>query len=1281
MRRTPLLAWMMMMVVVEVCVAHAPSAKKATATKSAPATKTAGKPAPSAKVTPKADPKPATKDTAKAAKKDKPPSADAKAKAKQGKPAAKPAESPRLQKLKKLTFDRKASSILKAWSTPPESASEKAEAKEPDDAKGADGKSAPKKTDPLDAELATFQRHVTLGAWDEAKAYLASLPEKEAKAGYEQLLKSLKETQSAKVAAQRARIPAQYVERNEFSPSDVLALAELAPMKLEPAHLDELGAILKLSVDGGAAIDHTVALLDAEAKKPDDSSALTRRQTAIVLMAAQRPIEAGGFLPDLASAVADNDHEALNLLARHFVALHEKEKKTEFLEKAWDATQSALAAEAPEKKHQEEALRRAVELAPRLRDELGARWLAESFTTRSKRGKDILTTIGSLAASGLQRSPTDPSGRLAELKLQKTAIEALLRAEPETAAAWRDTLDLLARNWLREAKFAQQFATSSSLGPRMQRDSYGNFFFGGGAGRTTMNRQQNNQPQAIDVKDILDVAPQENWLQHVEPALKPGFAVVSARLYLKVGAEEEAFPFIEGIAKTQPDEAKKLVDEFLRVWTRNHDPNANRRRTNPYVFMWGYERRAESIPLTRSKQQRDLVELTEWVGKLRGLPVGGLDEKLLADAFTSCHSSAEVYRLEAIEKVFGSLDGLKPATLAAMVQKMRENLAGQWRQPAVQKRNKTKRKASDIRLEVERGYRVAGAVVDDGLAKYPDAWSLALAKAALLLDENDYRQELEKSSEFTERRAEALAAFRKAAELYAEAAPKLAEDDESAQAYQQWFYAGLGASDLGRITEDKQADARQPELIRAAILALPGPAAERHLGKFANALFTRMSAVKPAVKFRYLNAGFQIVGDHEQAYEAKKLYEYYSDLVTEIKLDAVVDGSDAVGHERPFGLFVNLRHTREIERESGGFGRYLQNQSSGQSFYYNYGRPLSDYRDRFETAARQALEEHFEVLSVTFQTPEVASKATAEYGWRITPYAYLLLKARGPQVDRLAPLRVDLDFLDTSGYVILPIESPAVPIVASQAVGDPRPAANLDVMQTLDERQARDGKLVLEIKATANGLVPPLEDLLEIQPQEFDVVATEDQGLAVSHFDKEGDGTTVVSERDWLLTLRAKPDLKQPPGSFRFATALRDDAKMTYQRYVDADLLEVEPVLSLEQEYAAPDYAPLWAGLGALVIVAATGIIFLRRLRRPRHREESAWPLPDHLTPFTVIGYLERIRDHNGLDAKEQKELAVTLSGLEQRFFAEADAPSPDHPIDQPDLRDVAERWRSRVSS
>src|SRR5262249_16589870 len=152
-------------------------------------------------------------------------------------------------------------------------------------------------------------------------------------------------------------------------------------------------------------------------------------------------------------------------------------------------TQSALALQASEKQkdEQQEALKRAVELAPRLKEELGQAWLDQSFTRELNRGMTILATIGELSANGLLRQAHSPHERLKTLKLQRTAIEALLRAAPARAKEWHDTLTLLANNWLREAEFSQQHAASASA--RMRRDRWGNIYFmyddyfGGGMGR------------------------------------------------------------------------------------------------------------------------------------------------------------------------------------------------------------------------------------------------------------------------------------------------------------------------------------------------------------------------------------------------------------------------------------------------------------------------------------------------------------------------------------------------------------------------------------------------------------------------------------------------------------------------------------------------------------------------------------------------------------------------------------------------------------------------------
>ena len=280
---------------------------------------------------------------------------------------------------------------------------------------------------------------------------------------------------------------------------------------------------------------------------------------------------------------------------------------------------------------------------------------------------------------------------------------------------------------------------------------------------------------------------------------------------------------------------------------------------------------------------------------------------------------------------------------------------------------------------------------------------------------------------------------------------------------------------------------------------------------------------------------YRIVGDASQAYEARKVCDYYKDLNREIQLEAVFDGPTSIEPSQPFGVYVNIRHTREIERESGGFGRYLQNQNQGTSFYYNYGRPLENYRDKFQDAATKALQEHIEVISVTFQTEQVTSLPLPEMGWRVTPYAYLLLKAKSPKVDRIPSIRLDLDFMETSGYVILPVESPRVAVNCSVEKTSSRPFRDVKITQILDERQSADGKLILEIKSTGHGLVPPVEQLIDFNSvPSFVVEKIDDQGLSVSRFDEESSAAGIISERSSPVTLKAAGGLNALPETLHF---------------------------------------------------------------------------------------------------------------------------------------------------
>lgn len=1110
----------------------------------------------------------------------------------------------------------------------------------------------------IEEEMSALQRNVTLGDWAAVRTYYATLTEDERKAGYERMLQSLQQGPQKKPNVPQQGQP--YLEKNRFSPADVLGLAEVRCAKLEKAELDKLGQILRQALDQGHQIDGFLAEIGP--RVGSDGFAFDRRQLALTLTAANELVRLGDWLPAFDEAEKANDREGLNLLSRHYLAQYDREKKTEWLVKAWRVTQSALAAGDVKEEAKKEALERAVDIAPKIQKDLGAAWLDESFTSRPERGMEILAAIGTSASLSLAAKPMDVEYRTRLLDLQTTAAKALLAAAPERADSWARELTVLAHNWLREALVTYQFDRSTSLGPRMQRDNYGNFFYWD----PDSQQFQGNQPQTIKIAKLLEIRPDEAWLARVESTLRPKIDMVSAQLLLKVGEETKAFPYIEGLAATNPKPAKELVDEFLRVWAKNHDPNQNQQR-NQYVYFYGFEERANSIPLTRSKQERNLKELGEWLARLRKLPVE-IDQQLVANAFSAAHGKAEVYRLETIEQLFGSIDALDPKTLAALLEKMRLNLAEVWSDPAVQKDAKTNRGQQDIRAEVLRGYELARATVERAVAAQPESWRLVLVQGCIEHDENDYRATLQKDSEFTSRRGQALATLERAAGLYAKHVEELDRDDESTDAFVTWFYAALGAVDLKNVTHERQLASAEIPKIAAALRGMPGERAERHVASFANAIFTRMGSAAPAVKYRYVREGLAIVGDHDLAAEARKLYDYYQDLVTEIQLRATIDGSDRVGHDVPFGLRVDIRHTHAIERESGGFAKYLQNQNQN-NFGFNYGRPLEDYRDKFEEVARVALNEHFEVLSVTFNEPNARSKADPEYGWRVTPYAYLLLKPRGAQVDRVPPLRLDLDFLDTSGYAVLPIESSIVPIDARDAVGDARPFEKLALTQTLDERQAKDGKLLLEVKAGARGLLPPLSDLLDVAPAGFEVVKTEDRGNSVVKLEDEG--SSIAAERLWTVHLKAKPGQTVLPKTFTFPTPKVETTTQERFRYVDADLASVEPTVSLEQRYGEPSRAWIAWTAGAIVLVAA-GIWLLRRSTRPSAPKASRFQVPESPTPFNVIGLLRDIQANDGLAPDARTNLASDIDRLERHYFGDQQAEAPD-------LRGVAQTWVARA--
>ena len=227
--------------------------------------------------------------------------------------------------------------------------------------------------------------------------------------------------------------------------------------------------------------------------------------------------------------------------------------------------------------------------------------------------------------------------------------------------------------------------------------------------------------------------------------------------------------------------------------------------------------------------------------------------------------------------------------------------------------------------------------------------------------------------------------------------------------------------------------------------------------------------------------------------------------------------------------------------------------------------------------------------------------------------------------------------------------------------------------QTLDERQASQGKLMLEVKATVHGLVPDLDRLLALEPEGFEVVKVDDQGVSVSKFEPEMPGSTILSERLWTLTLRAQGE-DQPPAKFSFGKVLAENTTMHYQRYDDADLRQVDAVVEMEQTYGQRRVTWPWWAAGGAAILAGVGALAWRLLRRRR-------------APCSAVedsGAADAVHDHRAAGTHREGRGAERVAkgrgrrgdpqNLEKHFFAAGESNG------QVDLAEVAGNWVRRAA-
>jgi hypothetical protein len=335
----------------------------------------------------------------------------------------------------------------------------------------------------------------------------------------------------------------------------------------------------------------------------------------------------------------------------------------------------------------------------------------------------------------------------------------------------------------------------------------------------------------------------------------------------------------------------------------------------------------------------------------------------------------------------------------------------------------------------------------------------------------------------------------------------------------------------------------------------------------------------------------------------------------------------------------------------------------------------------------------FDIKTITFATTDVKSRPTAKPGWEETVLAYLHVRAKDASVDKIPPIGLALKFVDMTGPVSIPAESAETLIKIATDTAPARPANQITITQTLDTRQLTiNGTLSLEIAATATGLVPDLEQLLDLPKDEAAIAiqhVNPHENLQIKELNTWGDEITPTSERLWTITLDGDAvRAATGPLEFQFPTPKATDASITYQTYREMDLITLsESVVTLgpsaegnaAELLANPAKHPVLWLVGICCGVIGIGLIFVLFRRRGRERPLRArdvFHMPDDVDEFAVVALLRRLRSSPLVHLKEEQQLELQsdIQSLQQTGFG-AESTLPDN-----DLRKIASKWLRCVS-
>jgi hypothetical protein len=1117
---------------------------------------------------------------------------------------------------------------------------------------------APDKLSSADRFIRAFYE----GRWTEIRETLTRLPEDLANEVYNRMLGDL--------AGRNSPL---------LSLDDFLGLADACPGELDNDRIRKLGLLLRAAVRADQEIWLKQALQKGTRRL--GRSGPKKMVTGRILMHAGFDELARTYLPSASDAMQIEDAAVRDELLKFLASQEELERfQQSRIARLWEEQAKVLTDAAADEGKRLQAADRLAELLGKASAASFEPWI------RGLSQRDLAAVLRLAIALGKRAQgktgDADIAMRTNHLMAQKTLLQCASEKTDLAKAPWDSLAVGLADWWIAEA----EHTFSAHPGYRAASGS---------------------KPH-VAPGELLDAAPDGRWAEALPATFRERIDVCLSRAVLVSDRYQDAAERIVALARRNPQAGAALAEEYLKAWAYRHDPQV------PDAIRKKYNLSSEArIAVTPIMMEKNIAGLAEMMDLFRANGISPRNGELLVGAFDVCYSKAEVYRRTHLEKVFGPIDRMETGVFFHMIRMMTQGLSSRWRTMEVQLESGTRRSQRETLDMVREGYQTAIDMIDERCRKHRDDWKAYTLAGSLLSDWGDfeYYQQLagdartDRMTVFREKNNQAATHFTRAAKAYAGQVEKLNPKQYSIDVYLAWFHSLLGINTDGRLNLSKPLDRQALNALRDTIRGLPESVAQAHINMFAKQVQARIDDTKnplhEELKYKYLAGSLVITKESPFAFQAGDKVGYYDQLLDETKLATRVDGPNTIYRDHEFGIIFSVQHTEALGRMAD-FGKYLVNElppaHSPQRRAiehnlvptYRMGA-LQGRRDELEMNIREALGLFFDVRAIAFSPKDVRPRPSDRPGWEETVLAYIQVKAKDASVDKIPRIQMSLEFLDLTGPVKITTESPETMIKVTDQPTPPRPYDRVDITQTLDFRNLDTSEeATLEIKAAACGLVPELEELLDLDALRLQLpIARIDahEGIALRQINSWGDTVHAVTERKWTVALDAR-QLVDPPRKIPVKLPPpKKDAAVKYQAYVEMDLVDLaEPVatigrgeaLATAAETLTPDHRWLIynAIAGAAILLGLLLLIMIYRMWRSRPRPLRAadvFHMPAQVDGFVVVQLLRALGASElvRISPAQRSEMQQDL----QRVQASCFGGNGHSKLSEDELRSVAKRW------